>query len=132
MGFVLKNQYRYFVPLTFQSSQLPVCVFFNPIAIGVLVASLLIDATLILFIHFQNRHGAPTPPMYTETLPGDKLLALIIPSLTETMAGSYYCSASYASTEIIEARVDIQTFGEFRLFILKDTIEFFQRGFPSN
>lgn len=51
--------------------------------------------------------------MYTEMLPGGQLLALIIPSLTETMAGSYYCSASYANTEILEASVDIQTFGKF-------------------
>lgn len=53
--------------------------------------------------------------MYTEVLPGGQLLALIIPSLTETMAGSYYCSASYANTEILEASVDIQTFGKFSL-----------------
>lgn len=51
--------------------------------------------------------------MYTEMLPGGQLLALIIPSLTETMAGRYYCSASYANTEPLEGSVDIQTFGKF-------------------
>lgn len=51
--------------------------------------------------------------MYTEMLPGGQLLALIIPSLTETMAGTYYCSASYANTEPLEASVDIQTYGTF-------------------
>lgn len=50
--------------------------------------------------------------MYTEMLPGGQQLALIIPTLTETMAGTYYCSASYANTEQIEASVDIQTFGK--------------------
>lgn len=49
-------------------------------------------------------------------LPGGQLLALIIPSLTETMAGTYYCSASYANTELIESSVDIQTFGKFLFF----------------
>ena len=61
---------------------------------------------------FLIRPGAPTPPMYTEVMPGGQLLALIIPSLTETMAGTYYCSGSYANTEPLEASVDIQTFGE--------------------
>lgn len=63
--------------------------------------------------YFSIRFGAQTPPMYTEMLPGGQLLALIIPSLTETMAGTYYCSASYANTELIESNVDIQTFGKF-------------------
>lgn len=53
------------------------------------------------------------PPMYTEVLPGGQLLALIIPSLTETMAGRYYCSASYANTEILEATVNVETFGMY-------------------
>lgn len=70
---------------------------------------------LTMFVYFLNRPGASTPSMYTEVLPGGQLLALIIPSLTETMAGSYYCSASYANTEILEASVDIQTFGKFSL-----------------
>ncbi|XP_031621318.1 fasciclin-2 isoform X3 [Contarinia nasturtii] len=57
-----------------------------------------------------KQSGSPTPPMYTEMLPGGQLLALIIPSLTETMAGKYYCSASYANTEILETSVDIETY----------------------
>lgn len=66
-----------------------------------------------ILYNIPNRPGASTPPMYSEMLPGGQLLALIIPSLTETMAGTYYCSASYANTEIIESSVDIQTFGKF-------------------
>ena len=50
--------------------------------------------------------------MYTETLPGDQSLALIIPGLQESMAGPYYCSASYANTEILEKQVKIETYGE--------------------
>lgn len=50
--------------------------------------------------------------MYTEMLPGNQMLALIINSVTETMAGEYICLASYARTEQLEARVDIQTYGK--------------------
>lgn len=67
-------------------------------------------------VHFKkssSRSGFGVPPMYTEVLPGGQTLALIIPSLTETMAGRYYCSASYANTELLEQSVDIQTYGEF-------------------
>lgn len=56
--------------------------------------------------------------MYTEVLHGGQLLALIIPSLTETMAGTYYCAGSYANTEALEATIDIQTYGKhFKSFI---------------
>lgn len=61
------------------------------------------------------------PPMYTEVLPGGQLLALIIPSLTETMAGRYYCSASYANTEILEATVNVETFGMYIFIELYST-----------
>lgn len=53
--------------------------------------------------------------MYTETLPGGQSLALIIPSLQETMAGTYFCSASYAATEMLEAKVTVETYGKFSL-----------------
>lgn len=69
-----------------------------------------------LSLRFQliyHRSGYPSPPMYTEVLPGGQQLALIIPSLTETMAGTYYCSASYANTELLEASVNIQTYGMY-------------------
>lgn len=56
--------------------------------------------------------------MYTEVLPGGQTLALIIPSLTETMAGRYYCSASYANTELLEQSVDIQTYGKLSSLVL--------------
>lgn len=62
----------------------------------------------------QNRLGQIMPPMYTEVLPGGQTLALIIPSLTETMAGKYYCSASYASTKQLEMSVEIETYGKCR------------------
>jgi hypothetical protein len=55
--------------------------------------------------------------MYTETLPGDQALALIIPYLSESMAGMYYCSASYANTEPLEIGVKIETYGEYNYTI---------------
>lgn len=51
--------------------------------------------------------------MYTELLPGGQILALFITSLTDGMAGTYYCSASYANTEPLDASVDIQTYGKY-------------------
>lgn len=56
--------------------------------------------------------------MYTEVLPGGQQLALIIPSLTETMAGTYYCSASYANTELLKVSVNIQTYGMYCINII--------------
>lgn len=50
--------------------------------------------------------------MYTEMLPGNQMLALIITQVTETMAGEYICTASYARTESLRARVDLQTYGK--------------------
>lgn len=50
--------------------------------------------------------------MYTEQLNNDQSLALIITKLEETMAGHYYCSASYAVTELLEVGVKIETFGK--------------------
>lgn len=50
--------------------------------------------------------------MYTEMLPGNQMLALIITKVTETMAGQYVCSASYARTEDLRVTVDIQTYGK--------------------
>lgn len=51
--------------------------------------------------------------MYTEMLPGDQSLALIITSLTDGMAGMYWCSASYANTELLEIAVKIETYGNY-------------------
>ncbi|XP_062138031.1 fasciclin-2 isoform X3 [Drosophila sulfurigaster albostrigata] len=53
--------------------------------------------------------GRNQPPMYTETLPGDSL-ALMIPSLTSEMTGKYYCTASYANTELLQTSVSIKTY----------------------
>jgi hypothetical protein len=36
---------------------------------------------------------------------------LVITSLTETMAGYYYCSASYANSEMLENKVKVETYG---------------------
>lgn len=68
------------------------------------------------FSSFQpsNRSGQSSPPMYTEVLPGDQSLALMITSLTEGMAGQYFCSASYANTAL-EISVQIETYSELRL-----------------
>ncbi len=56
--------------------------------------------------------------MYTEVLPGDQSLALMITSLTEGMAGMYYCSASYASNVPLEISVKIETYGKFKFIHL--------------
>ncbi|KAH8275114.1 hypothetical protein KR026_009061, partial [Drosophila bipectinata] len=53
--------------------------------------------------------GRNQPPMYTETLPGESL-ALMITSLSVEMGGKYYCTASYANTEILEKAVTIKTY----------------------
>lgn len=63
--------------------------------------------------------------MYTEVLPGDQSLALLIPSLTDEMAGMYYCFASYASTQQLEISVRIETYGN--CIILKTILCIFCR-----
>ncbi|XP_020805208.1 fasciclin-2 isoform X1 [Drosophila serrata] len=57
----------------------------------------------------KKETGRNQPPMYTETLPGESL-ALMIPSLSVEMGGRYYCTASYANTEILEKGVTIKTY----------------------
>lgn len=54
--------------------------------------------------------------MYVETYSGDQSLALIFNSLTESMAGIYYCKASYANSEFLATSVTIETYGTY-LFI---------------
>lgn len=66
-----------------------------------------------------RRVGHIAPPMYTEVLPGGQTLALLIPSLTQFMAGMYYCSASYANTEHLEASVKIETYSKLPFYIYK-------------
>jgi hypothetical protein len=39
-------------------------------------------------------------------------LMLVITSLSESLAGFYYCSASYANSEYIEEKVKIETYGK--------------------
>lgn len=41
---------------------------------------------------------------------------LVISSLTDTMAGYYYCSASYANSEMLENKVKVETYGEIDFF----------------
>uniref|UniRef100_A0A336MUJ8 CSON006072 protein n=1 Tax=Culicoides sonorensis TaxID=179676 RepID=A0A336MUJ8_CULSO len=59
---------------------------------------------------YSKQNSAPGAPMYTEQLSTDQSLALIITKLEESMAGNYYCSASYANTEMLEISVKIETF----------------------
>ena len=49
--------------------------------------------------------------IYTEALNSEQLM-LVISSLTETMAGDYYCSASYATSEMLENKVTVETYGK--------------------
>ncbi|KAL9884766.1 fasciclin-2 isoform X3 [Glossina fuscipes] len=53
--------------------------------------------------------GRNQPPMYTETLPGESL-ALMITALSVEMEGRYYCTASYANTELLETSVMIESY----------------------
>lgn len=69
--------------------------------------------SVLIYDFFLNSFGQVKPEMYTEMLPGGQTLALLIPSLTQFMAGMYYCSASYASTEHMETAVRIDTYGKF-------------------
>lgn len=50
--------------------------------------------------------------MYTEVLPGDQSLALIINSVTESMSGRFTCTASYAVTDLLSIDVKIETYGK--------------------
>lgn len=59
--------------------------------------------------------------MYTEQLNNDQSLALIITKLEESMAGNYYCSASYANTELLEISVKIETFGKMDFLNVKQS-----------
>lgn len=69
--------------------------------------------------------------MYTELLPGDQSLALIINSLTEHMAGTYYCGASYANTEPLEINVKVSTYGKFaKLFFPPTHLYYNHLKFP--
>lgn len=58
---------------------------------------------------FCCRSGAQ-PVIYTEALNSEQLM-LVISSLTDTMAGNYFCSASYANSEMLEAKVKVETYG---------------------
>lgn len=49
--------------------------------------------------------------MHTEQMPTS--LALIIPALRETEAGSYTCIATYANSEKLSKSVRIETIGQW-------------------
>lgn len=73
--------------------------------------SLILRRCLIL------RSGA-SPLMYTEALNSEQLM-LVISSLTDTMAGNYYCTASYANSEMLEAKVKVETYGKYNRSVLQ-------------
>lgn len=56
--------------------------------------------------------------MYTEALNSEQLM-LVISSLTDTMAGYYYCTASYANSEMLEAKVKVETYGKCNRSVLQ-------------
>lgn len=66
------------------------------------------------------RPGQIMPKMYTELLPGGQQLALIIPYLTEQMAGTYYCSARYENLPY-EKTARIETYGTFPYLTILNT-----------
>lgn len=55
-----------------------------------------------------SRYGNQ-PLIYTEQLNINQLM-LVITSLTESMAGNFYCQASYANSELLEEKVRIETY----------------------
>lgn len=65
--------------------------------------------TEINLMLFFSRSGAQ-PVIYTEALNSEQLM-LVITSLTDTMAGYYFCSASYANSEMLEEKVKVETYG---------------------
>jgi hypothetical protein len=65
--------------------------------------------------HFSEWYSSSSPRLvYTEQLPGDLSLALIIRNLRESEAGNYTCSATYANSERLVRTVRIETIGEKR------------------
>lgn len=54
--------------------------------------------------------GQSSPPIYTESIASGQALALIFNSLQESMAGVYYCAASYSVTEQLGASVAVETY----------------------
>ncbi|XP_058821614.1 fasciclin-2 isoform X2 [Topomyia yanbarensis] len=54
--------------------------------------------------------GQSSPPIYTESIASGQALALIFNSLQESMAGIYYCAASYSVTEQLGASVSVETY----------------------
>jgi neural cell adhesion molecule len=61
--------------------------------------------------HLPLSRSGLQPVIYTEALNSEQLM-LVITSLTDTMAGNYFCSASYANSEMLEAKVKVETYGE--------------------
>lgn len=59
-------------------------------------------------IIFSDPKGV-RPAIYSENLNGQTDLGLYIPVLTETMAGTYYCTAVYGNTKEVSAKVSIET-----------------------
>lgn len=54
--------------------------------------------------------GQSSPMIYTESIAGGTALALIFNSLQESMAGTYFCAASYSVTEKLNAAVVVETY----------------------
>ncbi|XP_035780060.1 fasciclin-2-like isoform X3 [Anopheles albimanus] len=54
--------------------------------------------------------GQSSPMIYTESIASGTALALIFNSLQESMAGTYYCAASYSVTEKLNAAVVVETY----------------------
>lgn len=55
------------------------------------------------------KQSGKNPLIYAEKLNSEQLM-LVISSLTETMAGTYHCEASYANSEILKAEVKVETY----------------------
>jgi hypothetical protein len=60
---------------------------------------------------FLFRFGSQPPIIYTETLNQNQLM-LVITSLSESLAGYFYCSASYANSELLAEKVKVETYGK--------------------
>lgn len=67
----------------------------------------------ISLLQMENGSTGRNPTMFTEYMSGTESLALIINHLSVEMEGRYYCTASYATNEILETSVTVKTYGKF-------------------
>nr|CAD7265447.1 unnamed protein product [Timema shepardi] len=76
---------------------------------GVCIVTTCSSKTLFRDIINLRTCKGPRNQMHTMVMPGDNTLALIFPSLLESEAGNYTCTANFASSEKLSKTVQIET-----------------------